>query len=536
MISTNNNNNIVRLLQTNTNAGGKAEGNAPNSPNSKAAGKASLQWAKQNQPKTEASAKQAGIFQTQSAERNQSNATFLSAFQQKQLTNIEAIQASGSNSFASASTGESPVLSQRPMGELGGRGPDIVDQEGKGTRISFDGSSSLPAFDLKTAQATFSNGALDFTNGLKDSSIETKAAVDNATDLGVNTGDALQTAGGLFEESGSDLLTGAGMIITGLSTSGFFGLGLPLVLAGGAQVFSGGNKMMNGQQKSETADNTANQSYDTAMSAFNKLNDTDGKINTFKGFQDTINNSVFPTLWKAQGQNDTLVSLASQIDPSIQAPATLANPADPAGASNGMAPTTPATTAPPFASSSWAIPATNALGSTATTALGVSPAGVNTTQATPQAVGLNAEETAFMTAFARNSDIVNTANGELQSVVSSEAPTGFNTAGLASQTVTDASQSQGLQELYARLQAKEEEAQAQKGGQANVPQLGQNAQNALAPQEPLVNPADPNAVAQAPQAKGDWSAPATPETAPAKPPLSIPNLAQAPTAPSLALV
>jgi hypothetical protein len=281
---------------------------------------------------------------------------------------------------------------------------------------------------------------------------------------------------------------------------------IALAGAGTLEITQGGQEVFKGQETSENAENTGENATATYTATAEDLKNNSTNLEQLNTFYTGVNNSVFPTLADAESKNQKLFALGDSLGANVQAPE---NPASPAGASNGMAPTTPATNTgfvapsatPAFnlSDASWATPVTPLTGASTPTiqALGVSPlAGGNSQEANAQAGGLTAEEKQFMTAFQANRGIVDSANGEAERAKAS-APQGFNKD--IPTTVADASQSQGLQELYARLQAKEQEAQKQNNG-LQVPKLGQNApQNALAPQEPLVNPVDPNAVAQAPQ-------------------------------------
>lgn len=529
MISINNTSNLPSIQElfptsTRTDQAVDSSGVAPtnNNNNKNQAlrnGRATLAKAKQSTPEIKQTKAKIEGLQSPVTQANTGNFTSLTNFQLAQSEAIQGFQAS-----------------------LGGATTP---------KAEFKLDSSVPAFNLEAAQETLKAGAFDFTNTLQASSNDATGSANDANSAGNEAlsalGEASELLGGGLGSIGSggvQIATGIGM----LSTSGFtFGLSsipaIAMIAKGGMEVTQGFMETTQGQNESVKAETKGDGSYQKAQRTAQTLGETGANLEQLKSFYTGIN-PVFGTLQTAQAQNDQLLSLGSQLGANVETPA---SPSNPAGAFNGVAPTTPNTgftaTPPAFnvADKSWATPATpvtgaTALGSTAPTALGTLPlAGGNSTQANAQAGGLTAEEKQFMTAFEGNSTVVNDANAQAQGALGT-APTGFDTASLASQTtLADASQSQGLQALYTSLKAKEQQAQAQKDGQPKLPQLGANTQNAVAPQEPLVNPADPNAPEATAQNPQDPNAPQTPEStaqAPQAPRLTIPNFAPVATTPT----
>jgi hypothetical protein len=447
-------------------------------------------------------------------------------------------QTNFSNLFeASKTQGDAIALFQKSIG------PIQASTEEPNANVTKTG------FNMTTAQKFLNTSSLDFS-GLLNSNVEdANVDAENANTFGEKASNYLETAGNLFDGSKSSLLSGGAQIATGLgmlSTSGFTlgatGIaGLAMIGKGGMEIATGSQNASKGGQESEEAEQTGTEATRKYADAAKDLEKNDVAIAQLKNFYEGANNQAFPVLAQAQRGNDNLFTLGASLGANVQAPATPANPADPspAVASNGT-PTVPAPAN--VADASWATPTSppptgdtaQAGGSTAPTALGVQAplAGGNTAPEPPQAGGLTDAEVAFMKAFKENPGVVNAANGQLQGALGS-APTGFNTEGLASQTVTDASQSQPLQELYARLEAKKNQAE----GQQAQPSQGLGTAfigNGVNPQDPTVvaqAQAPNDGQAQAPQAPGGTPAtPASTATAPTRAGLTIPKLAQAPAA------
>ncbi len=489
MISINNTSNlpsIQELFPTSTRTGqavdssGVAPTNNNNNKNQALRnGRATLAKAKQSTPEIKQTKAKIEGLQSPVTQANTGNFTSLTNFQLAQSEAIQGFQAS-----------------------LGGATTP---------KAEFKLDSSVPAFNLEAAQETLKAGAFDFTNTLQASSNDATGSANDANSAGNEALSALGKAsellgGGLgsIGSGGVQIATGIGM----LSTSGFtFGLSsipaIAIIAKGGMEVTQGFMETTQGQNESVKAETKGDGSYQKAQRTAQTLGETGANLEQLKSFYTGIN-PVFGTLQTAQAQNDQLLSLGSQLGANVETPA---SPSNPAGAFNGVAPTTPNTgftaTPPAFnvADKSWATatsPPTigdtaQAGGSPAPTALGVQPtlAGGNNAPEPPQAGGLTDAEVAFMKDFKENPVNVNSANDLLLSTLSSKAPTGFNTEGLASQTVTDASKSQPLQELYARLEAKKKQAEGQQNRQPQglgTAFIGNG-----------VNPQDPNAVAQAPQ-------------------------------------
>jgi hypothetical protein len=490
------NNNIPQiqsLFPVKANAGGGIDANGVTPTDSKGKkqavrnGRATLAKAKQSTPQIKQSKANIQGLQPTVTQANTANFRFLTNLQLVQMDAIQGFQAS-----------------------LGGA---------TAPKTEFKLDSSVPAFNLEAAQETLKAGAFDFTNTLQATSNDAKAKAENANNDGNNAFSVLGEALGSFDGGLGSIGTGGVQIATGigmLSTSGFtFGLSaipaIAMIAKGGVDVAQGFGEVTQGQGKSQEAETTGEGATQTYERAAQTLGETGANLGQLESFYTSLNTQAFPVLNQAQASNDQLLSLGSQLGATVEVlPASPATPAGTgAGNANPIAQATPATNTgfvapsatPAFnlSDASWATPVTPSTGASTPTiqALGVPPlAGGNSQEANAQAGGLTAEEKQFMTAFEGNAGVVNSANAQAQGALGS-APTGFDTASLASQTtVADASQSQGLQELYTRLQAKEQQAQAQKQNNGlQVPQLGQNAQNAVAPQGQV----DPNAVAQAPQ-------------------------------------
>ena len=514
----NSNLNIQSLFPTNANAGGKVDtgGVSPVVGNNKgqaiSGGKSSLSKVKQSTPQIQRAKAELQSLQFPVKQANTQNSASVTDFRLAQDDAIKGFQASLGNV-------EVPIT-------------------------AFKSDSSVPTFNLAAAQGALKTSAFDFTTDtLTPASLDAKDSTEIANSEGNNALSSLGEAMGSFDGGLGSIGSGGVQIATGigmLSTSGFtFGLSsipaIAMIAKGGMEVTQGFMETTQGQNESVEAQNTGEKATAKYTATAKDLKNNSANLDQLKTFY-TGFTPVLNTLQTAQGKNDLLVGYASKIDPSIQAAATPANPADStnlAGTSNGT-PTVPAPAN--VADASWATPPTTepattptgdtaqAGGSSAPTALGVQAplAGGNTAQATPQAGGLTDAEKGFMTAFKANSGVVNSANGLLKGTLSSQAPTGFDTAGLASQTVADASQSQPLQELYYRL--KEKEAQAQAKNQQTQGLGTAFTGNGVNPQGQV----DPNApqgqvaTAQAPQAP-----PATPASTAAAPTrtLTIPNFA-----------
>jgi hypothetical protein len=509
----NSNLNIQSLFPTNANAGGQVDtgGVSPVVGNNKgkaiSGGKSNLAKVKRSTPQIQRAKAELQRLQSPVKQANTQNSASVTDFRLAQDDAIKGFQASLGNV-------EVPIT-------------------------AFKSDSSVSTFNLAAAQGALKTSAFDFTTDtLTPASLDAKDSTEIANSEGNNALSSLGKAMGSFDGGLGDMASGAGLVTSGIATAaavGWTGFGLAPALAqiagGVAKIGSGFMGAGEGQYQSAEAEQTGTEATAQYTSTAEALKKNDAAIAQLKNFYKGANNQAFPVLAQAQRGNDNLVAEAALLGANVQAPATPANPADPAnptGASNGT-PTVPAPAN--VADASWTTPATTttgdtaqAGGSTAPTALGVQAplAGGNTAPEPPQAGGLTDAEVAFMKAFQANSGVVNAANGQLQGALGS-APTGFNTEGLASQTVTDASQSQPLQELYARLEAKKNQAE----GQQAQPSQGLGTAfigNGVNPQWQV----DPNApqgkvaTAQAPQAP-----PATPASTAAAPTrtLTIPQVA-----------
>ncbi|MFN7311579.1 MAG: hypothetical protein ACK5T0_09465 [Vampirovibrionales bacterium] len=366
---------------------------------------------------------------------------------------------------------------------------------GNTAKTEFKLDPSVQGFNLEEAQKVFSGSALAYTDVLNNSNLDEAGNVDTAKGLGDNTSDFLKKASNYADESGNKAIssltkiaTATGMIWTGGFTFGATTLAaIPIMLDGisdGTQAFSNYSQAQN---QSNQADSTSDTAYTDYSNAGAKLADIGSNFEQLKSLKDTFGNSVLPTLADAAEKNQDLVTKASSLGANVQAPE---NQANLAGTELGNSIFTPPP--PNVADASWATPAT---GAAPTTALGVSPAGVNTTQANGQPKDLTEKERRVVELYEQAPTWTNSANAQAQDALGS-APPDLDTAPIAQTAkVEDPTKNQGLTALYKSLKEKEQQAQAQNKG---VNALGTNA-NPLAPQEPLVNPADPNAVAQAPQ-------------------------------------
>jgi hypothetical protein len=507
------NNNIPQIQQlfpTTTNAGGNLDANGVTPTDSKGKkeavrnGRATLAKAKQSTPQIKQTQAKIQGFK---APLNQAN-----GYNFNELTNFQLAQTDAIQGFKKTLDGGSTSPSE------------------------FKLDSSVPTFNLAAAQGALKTSAFDFTTDtLTPANLHAKGSTEIANSEGNNALSSLGEAMGSFDGGLGSIGSGGVQIATGigmLSTSGFtFGLSaipaIAMIAKGGVDVAQGFGEVTQGEGKSLEAENTGENATQNYELAAQKLGETGANLDQLEEFYKSINAQAFPVLNQAQRGNDNLFTLGASLGANVQAPATSA-PANVADAS-WATPTSPLPTGD----------TAQAGGSTAPTALGVQAplAGGNTAPEPPQAGGLTDAEVAFMKAFKENPGVVNAANGQLQGALRS-APTGFNTEGLASQTVTDASQSQPLQELYARLEAKKNQAEGQQA------QPSQGLGTAFAGNG--VNQQDPTAVAQAqapndgqaqaPQAtEGGQATPATPPTLPTRAGLTIPQAPPVAMAPKLTI-